>query len=301
MTRHLMLLLCPLCSSLGAGGEPGTGGSTPPPDWLEWKARRLEAITGTNGWTTLIARHWLTEGTHSAGSYPTNEIVLPEGRAAGAIGRFVRTGRTVRFEAAPGMAATVDGQSVTAVAMNTDHAGHPTKLTVGTLSFVVIERGDRLGLRVRDPEAPARRQFPGLQYFPYDPAWRINGRFEAFAQARTLHVPDVIGGTQEFPSPGAVVFTVNGREHRLDVADEGEGEDFFVMLRDQTSGDRTYGSGRFLYVPRPDAQGRVVIDFNRAYTPPCGFTEFATCPLPPRQNWLPIPIRAGELAPPSHH
>ncbi|HSH17421.1 MAG TPA: DUF1684 domain-containing protein, partial [Verrucomicrobiae bacterium] len=105
---------------------------------------------------------------------------------------------------------------------------------------------------------------------------------------------------QEFPSPGAVVFHHAGAEHRLDVVEEAGVDDYFVIFRDQTAGTSTYSSGRFLYVARPDASGRVVIDFNRAYTPPCAFTAYATCPLPPRQNWLPFPVRAGERAPAGH-
>jgi uncharacterized protein (DUF1684 family) len=152
-------------------------------------------------------------------------------------------------------------------------------------------------VRVRDSEARARKEFRGLTYFPYADHWRIEGSFETFPAIQTLRVGDVTGGTQDLLSPGMLVFKYRGEEYRLQTAIEPGEEDLFVIFRDQTAGDSTYGSGRFLYVPRPAPNQRVVIDFNRAYTPPCGFTPFATCPLPPRQNWLPFAVKAGERKP----
>jgi uncharacterized protein (DUF1684 family) len=172
-------------------------------------------------------------------------------------------------------------------------------LQIGFVTITAIQRGERVGLRVRDPESPARRDFKGLPWFPYNPAWRVEGRFGPYAAPEKLRVPDVTGATQEFDSPGAIVFSAKGAEHQLAVIEEGN-SDFFVMFRDGTSGKSTYPAGRFLYVPKPDAAGTVVIDFNRAYTPPCGFTAFATCPLPPPQNWLTLAVKAGELGPDGH-
>jgi len=272
-----------------------------PADWLAWQAKRRESVAGTNGWTTLIMRHWLEEGANHVGSDSTNHAILPRGRAAARVGTFVRTGRSVRFEAAPGVVATIDGQPIRLAELKSDTNAEPTKIFVGGLLFVLIERGERLGLRVRDPEAPARARFQGLKCFPYDPTWRVEGRFEPSPFLRNMRVQDVIGGTQEYSSPGTLVFTHAGAEHRLDVVEEPGEEDYFVIFHDETAGQSTYPSGRFLYVARPDANGKVVIDFNRAYTPPCGFTAFATCPLPPRQNWLPFAVVAGELAPAGHH
>lgn len=271
-----------------------------PSDWLAWQARRTESLVGTNGWTTLVARHWLAEGANFVGSDPTNHVVLPPGRAPGSVGNFARQAKSIRFETAPGVSATVAGQAVGSADLTSDAGGAPTILRVGDLTFVVIERGDRLGLRVRDPQSPARLHFAGLNYFPYDPEWRVEGRFERFPTPRRLRVADVAGGTQEFDSPGALVFTRGGTEHRLEVADEPGEDSFFVIFRDRTSGRSTYGGGRFLQVPHPGDDGRVTIDFNRAYTPPCGFTPFATCPLPPEQNSLPFAVRAGERKPAPH-
>lgn len=271
-----------------------------PPDWTAWKAKRLNSVAGTNGWTTLVGLHWLREGANAAGSAPTNDVVLPMGRSAPFIGEFIRSGDAVQFAAAPGTIASVDGLSVTETTLISDRTPPPSRLVVGPLSMVVIDRSGRIGLRVRDPESPWRQHFQGIRCYPYDPSWRIEGRFEPFAEPRTLRVPSMIGGTEDFPSPGALVFRHNGTEYRLDVAVESEEPDYFVLFRDTTAGRTTYGSGRFLYVTPPDASGRVILDFNRAYTPPCGFTPFATCPLPPPQNRLPFPIPAGERAPEGH-
>jgi uncharacterized protein len=302
MNRYAPLLFAALfAAGCATRTDPAGVRANAPADWLAWQARRHESVAGTNGWTTLVLRHWLAEGRNFIGSDPTNRAILPRGSAPASVGSFIRHGRMVRFEVAAGVRATIDGQAISSAEFKSDTNAHPTTMWIGPLSFVLIERGDRLGVRVRDPEAPARKQFTGLKCFPYDPAWRIEGRFEPFPSVRTLRVPDVIGGTQEFPSPGAIVFKNAGAKYRLEVMEEPGEDDYFVIFRDQTAGKTTYPSGRFLYVARPDASGKVVIDFNRAYTPPCGFTAFATCPLPPRQNWLPFVVRAGELAPAGHH
>ena len=271
-----------------------------PDDWATWKATRMESVAGPEGWTTLIGLVWLKEGTQSAGAAPTNDAVLPSTRAAAFVGNFTRNGDAVRFDAAPGVAATVDGLPVRSVVLESDRDSNPTRLVLGPLTLVVIARGDRLGLRIRDPDSPARLHFGGLRQFPYDSRWRLQGRFEPFHEPRVLKVPSIIGGTQDYVSPGAVVFSHRGREFRLDVALEPGELDYFIMFRDTTSGTSTYPSGRFLYVAPADASGRVTLDFNRAYTPPCGFTSFATCPLPPPQNHLPLEIRAGERSPAGH-
>ena len=294
----LIYILLAACFFRGdCARSAGEDQGAPPADWLAWQKQRQESIAGTNGWTTLIALYWLPIGQTTVGADPTSQLVLPKGRAAGKVGSFLRLGKAVHFQAAPGVLATVGGVAVHEVAMKTDATEKPTKLTIGSLTFVIIERGERLGVRVRDPESPARLHFAGLRYFSYDPAWRLAGRYEAFPFARIMRVPDASGGVQELSSPGALVFARAGQECRLDVVQEPGEDEYFVIFTDRTAGDTTYGAGRFLYVARPDAAGRVTIDFNRAFNPPCGFTPFATCPRPPPQNSLPFAIPAGERKP----
>ena len=292
--RHLSLAVLAVLAASCATLPPA------PADWVAWQAKRTESIGGTNGWTTLIGLHWLKEGDNSAGSVATNDVVLQSNRVPAAVGTFTRNGNSVTFTAAPDAGVRVQGEKVSRIELKTDAQPDPTRLQIGAVSIVAIQRGDRLGLRVRDPESAVRREFKGLHWFPYNPTWRLEGRFVPFAASEKLRVPDVTGAIQEFDCPGVIVFSAQGAEHRLVVAEETGESDFFVMFHDQTSGVTTYPAGRFLSVSKPVAAGRVVIDFNRAYTPPCGFTAFATCPIPPKQNWLKLAIKAGELTPAGH-
>lgn len=289
---------------LATGTACHAADTSAPEDWNVWRMKRNESIGGTNGWTTLVGLHWLPEGDSTAGTDPTNRVVLDSKQMPPTLGVFTRQGTTVTFAVADGAEVRIAGRRVPkSVVMTSDAMGQqPTRLQIGSASIIAIQRGLRTGLRVRDPESEHRREFKGLKCLPYDAAWRLDGRFVPFPDPRTLTVADVTGGKQEYRSPGSIVFSVRNVEYRLDVAEEPDETDFFVLFKDATSGVTTYGSGRFLYVARPGADGsKVVIDFNRAYTPPCGFTDFATCPLPPPQNTLPFEVNAGELSPGGKH
>ncbi len=263
-------------------------------DWAAWRAKRHDSIGGTNGWATLVGLLWLTEGAQTAGSAPTNDVVFPAGRTPGHAGVFIRQGKSVQFVAAPGVKALLDGQPTVAAALRSDEHGEPSVLTLGGVRMFVVIRGERVGLRVKDSEAPTRRHFQGLTYFRYAPDRRVIARFVPHDPPRKQPMTDVTGATVTEDCPGSLVFTLDGRELRLDALADREEGDLFLLFRDATSGRSTYGSGRYLHTPLPDAAGNVMLDFNFAYNPPCAFTGFATCPLPPRQNWLPVAIEAGE-------
>jgi len=147
---------------------------------------------------------------------------------------------------------------------------------------------------VWDPDAPTRRHFQRLDYFAHDPRWRVDGHWEPAPDAHVLAIQEVTGRVCDESSPGTVVFSVDGHEQRLAALEDLETHDLFILFRDATAGKTTYGPGRFLHAAKPGPDGRLVIDFNYAYNPPCAFTPFATCPIPPRQNWLSLPIKAGE-------
>jgi uncharacterized protein (DUF1684 family) len=173
-------------------------------------------------------------------------------------------------------------------------AADKTRLDVGSYTLIVIARGGRTGLRVRDRESAARRRFKGIAYFPASASYRFRARFVPFGTPRTATVVNVLGDAVDFVSPGQLVFELGGQEHRLDALYEtAEKKDLWVIFRDRTSGGTTYPAGRYLHAPLPRA-GEVDLDFNLAYNPPCAFTAFATCPIPPRQNWLKVAIEAGE-------
>jgi len=179
-----------------------------------------------------------------------------------------------------------------AIAIETDK----TVLEHGSLQMVVIRRGQRVGLRVRDRDSAPRRAFKGLEYFPIQESRRVRARFEAFDPPQRVPIVNVLGDQNDMISPGRLVFELDGVTHSLDALYETEEKkDLFIILRDRTSGESTYPAGRYMHVPLP-VKGETEIDFNRAYNPPCAFTEFATCPLPPKQNWLRVKIEAGEKA-----
>jgi uncharacterized protein len=262
----------------------------------EWQARRTRSIAGTNGWASLVGLHWLPEGRSTCGSDPSQTHVFPAGRAPGFVGTWIREGRKVRFVPADGVAASVNGKAVQSRPLRTDAKGaKPEILRIGDLSVTVLVRGERVGLRVRDPQAPTRVHFQGLEYFPERPDWVLEGKLIPAKPGTLLPVVNVLGDIEEMPAAGTVVFMKDGREYRLDVALDTEEDDLFLLFKDTTSGKETYPAGRFLHAQKPGRDGRVVLDFNRAYNPPCAFTSFATCPLPPRQNRLDVRVEAGEL------
>ncbi|HTI69177.1 MAG TPA: DUF1684 domain-containing protein [Candidatus Limnocylindria bacterium] len=260
-----------------------------------WQAKRAKSIGGTNGWSSLAGLLWLHEGTNSLGGGITNELKLPKDHSPEVVGNVIRTGYRARFVAASPGVAKINGKPVVRAKLKSDENGAtPAVLQVDQLAITVIKRGERFGLRVRDPQAPTRLHFTGLDWFPYDPQWRLEGRLEKPATPRTLLIGDVTGVSANEKSPGTVIFTRKGQEYRLDALLDEDEHDLFVIFRDRTSGETTYGGGRFVHATVPDRQGRVIIDFNYAYNPPCAFTRYATCPIPPRQNTLPIAVEAGE-------
>ncbi|MBU8899670.1 DUF1684 domain-containing protein [Corallococcus sp. H22C18031201] len=258
-----------------------------------WNESRIQRLTSEDGWLTLVGLSWLKEGEQTAGSAPNSAVPLPASTPA-RVGTFTRTGEAVTFQPAPGVTLTRNGLPFTGGALQSDAKGEPDVLKVGSVTFQVIKRGDRLGVRVKDSEAPTRKAFHGIPVYEPSAAWRVQARLEPAAAPHTLAVPNVLGMVEEMPSPGTLVFTVNGKEYRLmPVIEEGANQ-LFIIFADETNRDTTYGAGRFLSAELPDKDGRVTLDFNRAYNPPCAFTRFATCPLPPRGNRLALRVEAGE-------
>jgi uncharacterized protein len=256
-----------------------------------WRQARLAELTADDGWLTLVGLHWMHEGINRAGSAAGSDLPLPP-EAPAQIGTFTLRGDQVAFEAAPGAGVTVDGAPVGTLSPEPDKA----TLVCGTLRLLVIRRGSRTGLRVRDTASPARQAFEGLDYFSVQERFRIPARFEPFDPPKVIPIANVLGDSIDWSSPGRLVFAMGGATYSLDaLLEKPDAKDFFVIFRDPTSGHTTYPAGRYLHVPLP-TDGRTEVDFNQAYNPPCAFTPFATCPLPPRQNWLIIPIEAGEKA-----
>jgi uncharacterized protein (DUF1684 family) len=259
-----------------------------------WQAKRLARLTSETGWLTLAGLFWLKDGQNTFGSAKSNALRLENPALAAKAGTFVKAGNTVRFVANPKAGITVGGKPATTVELVPDTKGEPTVLESGSVSFFLIERVGRYGVRVRDKNNPHRVHFSGLQYFPISNDWAFEARFEPYEPRRHVPITNILGFEENMDCPGALVFTKDGHEYRLDaVLEEPDAEELFVMFADATSGKETYGAGRFLYLPLP-VNGKVPLDFNKAYSPPCAFNDFATCPLPPSQNRLALRVEAGE-------
>jgi hypothetical protein len=263
----------------------------------KWRADREARLTADGGWLTVAGLFWLKEGENRFGTDPAADIALPAGSAPAKAGVFERKGERVTVRLLPGVSGRVGGKPVEgAVALRADTSGASDVLEMGALSLSVIERGGRYGIRLKDKNNAARKSYAGLRWFEVKEDYRVEARWVAYPEPKPVEVPNVLGQTAPMPSPGYAEFTLAGRALRLDAVLEGpEAEELFVIFRDQTSGKETYGAGRFLYAELPKG-GKVVLDFNKAESPPCAFTPYATCPLPPRQNRLPVRVEAGELA-----
>jgi len=270
--------------------------SVPSPEYRaeiqKYRAAREAELKADDGWPTVAGLFWLKDGKNVAGSARGSDLVLPD-KAPARLGVFALSGGNVVFSAEPSVEVTAAGKRVTRIAL---HEGEKHALAAGDLRFFVIRRGDRVAIRMRDLHSPMRRGFKGLEYYPIRPEYRVRGRFVPYDIPRRIPIPNVLGQSPEMVSPGYVLFTLNGKRLRLEPVYETEAqEDLFFIFKDLTSRGETYPAGRFLHAPLPSG-GEVVLDFNKAYNPPCAFTDFATCPLPPKQNQLDVRIEAGELA-----
>ena len=260
----------------------------------QWQTERMAELKSEGGWLTLIGLFWLKEGENKLGSDTTSDILLQPDKIGKQSAVFVLKNGVVQFAAPPKSGFTVEGKPVTHLELKSDVDGSPTVLHLGSLTIQLIKRGDKLGLRAKDKENPDRINFQGTQFYPADLKWRIDAQFVPYNPPKAVSITNVLGMESGETSPGAVKFEVDGHTFQLDAITEKGETRYFMIIADKTSGKETYPAGRYLYVDPPDSSGRMVIDFNKAYSPPCAFTKFATCPLPPRQNRLPFPIDAGE-------
>ncbi|HWR53703.1 MAG TPA: DUF1684 domain-containing protein [Bryobacteraceae bacterium] len=258
----------------------------------EWRNAREAPLKADDGWLTVVGLFWLDPGANVAGASNAAAIVLPPGSAPARTATFTLAGDQVQFRAEPGVRFTLGGRPVTETTLRPDTGGNPDVLTLGTMRLILLKRGERYAIRVKDNASPARRRFAGLRWYPADPTWRITARFTPYPAPRKIAIQNVTGATEQMESPGFVEFTREGKTYRLEPI--AEGSQLFFVFRDATSGKTTYGAGRFLYADAPKGE-TVLLDFNKSENPPCAFTPYATCPLPPRQNRLALPVTAGEM------
>ena len=257
---------------------------------LQWRKDRLEELMAPDGWLALAGLYWLEEGPNTFGSDSSNAVVFPD-KAPGFLGTFFRMGDSLSMTMAPGKPAVYEGDSVTVLALS--GKGEPPIAGYGSLSWFCIRRGDKVGIRLRDAEHPMLKDTIRLRYFDIDPAWRVKADLTVFDTTYTIEVKNVLGMTFQSPLKGALQFEKDGRRFSLHALDGGEDGEFFLIFSDLTTGEATYPAGRYLYANR-DSLGEIWIDFNKAYNPPCAFTKYATCLLPPAENRLEIAVTAGE-------
>ena len=260
---------------------------------LEWRDSRRASLLAPTGFLNLAGLYWLDGDELTFGSAPDNDLVFPE-PADAHIGSLEVTDAGVIMQPREGAAVYRDGEPAGRTLIADDTTEAPVMITHGSLAWTVIKRDGRYALRLRDFEHPVLATFPPLQYFPIDPAWRLEATLERYAEPQRVAANTVIEGLGWNPeSPGVAVFHKDGETYRLEAY--ASGERLFFVFGDRTNGRETYPAGRFLYTAPPGEDGRIVLDFNRAYSPPCAFNDFSTCPVASPRNRLPIRVTAGEL------
>jgi len=258
----------------------------------DWHKGRIERLTSDDGYLSLVGLFPLEDGTHRFGSAPDNDVVFPD-KAPSHAGTVVVDGSRVTVAPAASVAILHEGNAITRQLLVPDTEEDTTLLTMGTLTFYLIERGGRLYIRLKDRESETRRNFRGVERYTVSEQWRVKARFERYDPPRTIRIPNILGYDYVEQCIGVFIFNIDGKEYRLEPAST-IGAEWFIVFGDETCGRETYGGGRFVYVPAPDESGITWIDFNKAYSPPCAFSPFATCPLPHKENMMAVSILAGE-------
>jgi uncharacterized protein (DUF1684 family) len=258
---------------------------------LQWRADRDASLRSEHGWLSLVGLEWLQQGTNSLGSAAENSIPIPGGPAHW--GDIVLGEEGMIFTPEPGSAVLVDGSEVDEARILADDSEAPTVINHGTLSVHVIFR-DSYGLRISDSQATARLEFQGVDNYEIQEQWLVEGQFVMADAGKIIEIGNVLGQLLEMPVHGYFVFKSGGKTHRLAAIGDAESDTLWFIFADRTSGRETYGAGRFLYSDGMPVNGKLVVDFNKAYNPPCAFNEYSTCPLPPLENRLDLAVTAGE-------
>ena len=296
MKKILLLLTATLCLQLFfscSNEKLETKGS---PEYLQeikdWDQHRLERLKADDGWLNLVGRTWLKPGENKFGSAKDNDVIIESEKVPGYMGVFVFEDSSVIMKVNDGVKVLLNGEPVNEIKMIGDESKDMTVFQYGPIKWNLIIRDTLYGIRFRDLESEFVDDFKGIERFPINEDWKVSGKFKAYNPPKTISIPNVLGQISKEPSPGAVVFNRNDQNYSIDAIDAGNR--LWLIFADATSGEETYGGGRFLYIDKPDSAGNLIIDFNKAYNPPCVLTKFATCPLPPKENYISLKVTAGE-------
>ncbi len=290
MSKHFLALGAAALMSLAAIEAPAM--SEHEQEVAAWRTGRIERLTAPDGWLSLVGLHWVPAGTaQTVGNGEGNDVDLGVGPKQ--LGRIEWADGRPWFVAADGAVASVADAPATRVELLPELANAPVVVRFGSASLQMLQRGEKFALRIKDSEASTRLKFSGIPHFDVDPSWRIEARFERYPEPRTIEVATVVGTLEAYPNPGRIVFERDGKTHRIEALVEEGTEQYFLIIADRSSGKETYGMARYLYAGPPEGD-RIVVDFNKAYNPPCAFTAYATCPMPPEGNRLDLYVSAGE-------
>jgi uncharacterized protein len=257
----------------------------------DWHNKRIENLKKESGWLNLVGLYWLEEGENTIGSSDKNKIVFPK-NAPAEIGKVIKKDSSLIFESYNNVNVFSNGNRVNKIEVKNDMSGNPTIFELDSFRWFVIKREEKFGIRLRDLNADLLKNFEGIERFPIDGDWKIKAEFIPYDVPKEVEIPTIIGTIEKDFSPGKVKFLIDKKEFTLEPTSAGD--KMFLVFADLTSGDETYGAGRFLVIDKPDSNNNVIIDFNKSYNPPCAFTKYATCPLPTEENKLKVKITAGE-------
>lgn len=257
----------------------------------QWHENRIARLKTETGWLNLVGLYWLNKAENTFGSDKDNDIIFPS-NAPAHIGVLVLKDSMVTAIINPGVEVFADSIQVKNIKLKDDLSNNPTVLRYNSLRWFIINRNGKYGVRLRDLNAPLVKEFKGVETYPIDDKWKVEAKFVPYPFPKVIEIPNIIGSVEEDTVNGKLEFKIEGKDYTLDPVSEGN--ELFIIFADETNGYETYGAGRFIYEDKPDSSGKTIIDFNKAYNPPCAFTKFATCPLPPKQNYLHLKITAGE-------
>ena len=291
--RYLGIVLMTAMLTTGAAAATSVGDAAHRKEIETWRAKRAERLKAPNGWLSLVGLEWLKEGANTIGSAKDNAIVIA--KAPPHLGNIVLDRGRATFSLDPrALDAKIDGEKKPGAELLDDSHEKPTTVSFGTANFYLIKRDDKFGLRIKDTEADTRVHFVGIDNFDVDPSWRVEAKWEAYDPPHQIEEANILGQIEKVTVPGAATFEHGGKTYKVEPMLENPGDtELFLVFADRTSGKETYGAARFLYAAAPK-DGKVLLDFNKAYNPPCAFTQYATCPLPTQQNRLDTRVTAGE-------
>ncbi len=281
-----------VATGVGIAGAGANDAATYTTQIQTWRQHRLERLTAPTGWLSVVGLDWLKDGANTLGSAKDSSIVLPKVPAH--LGTITLAGGKATIALDPAANATIDGEKKSGGELLDDTHEKPTTVAFDSVNFYLVQRGDKFGLRIKDSDAETRKHFAGIDNFDIDPSWRIEAKWEAYNPPHEVEEPNILGQIDKVIVPGAAVFQRAGKTYRVEPVIETPGDkELFLVFADKTSGKETYGAARFVYTSEPK-DGKVILDFNQAYNPPCAFTAFSTCPLPTKQNRLDVRVTAGE-------